>query len=213
MDLTGQKIIEYAESVSEIPDKILYDLYRETHLNVMNPIMLTGFIQGKLLEMFSRMIQAEKILEIGTFTGFSAICLARGMKENGVLHTIEKNEELEEICRKYFALAKVEHLIDLRIGDASEIINELNEIFDLVYIDGDKADYLKWYEMILPKVRKGGIILADNVLWHGKIMDDDMSYDKDTKAIQFFNDFIKNDKRVTNLLLPFRDGLMIIIKN
>lgn len=213
MDLIGQKIIDYAESVSEIPDKILYDLYRETHLNVMNPIMLTGFIQGKLLEMISHMIQAERILEIGTFTGFSAICLARGMKENGVLHTIEKNDELEEICRKYFALAKVEHLIDLHIGDASVVIHDLVDSFDLVYIDGDKSDYLSWYEMVLPKVRKGGVILADNVLWHGKIIDDDQIPDSETRIIQQFNEYIKNDKRVTNLLLPFRDGLMIIIKS
>jgi predicted O-methyltransferase YrrM len=213
MDLTEQKIIEYAETISEIPDKILYDLYRETHLNVMNPIMLTGFVQGKLLEMISRMTQAEKILEIGTYTGFSAICLARGMKECGMLHTIEKNEELEDICRKYFAIAKVEHLINLHIGDASKVIENSNEIFDLVYIDGEKSDYLKWYEMVLPKVRKGGLILADNVLWHGKIIDTDTSSDTDTRSIQQFNEAIKNDERVTNLLLPFRDGLMIIIKN
>ncbi len=212
MNLIEQKIHDYAEEISSTENEILKQLTRETHLKVMNPIMLCGFLQGRFLEMICSMMRAENILEIGTYTGYSAICLAQGLQEHGTLHTIEKDPELEEICRKYFKHSGLENKIQLHIGDAMEVIPNLDMLFDLVYIDCDKELYSDVYKLVFEKVKPRGYIIADNVLWHGKIFDEHQQNDKETKAIVEFNRYVKNDKRAENYLLPFRDGMMIIQK-
>ena len=212
MDLINQKIFDYAEEHSKPIDDVLLQLYRETHLKVMNPIMLTGFLQGKLLQSFSEMLKPKMVLEIGTFTGYSAICFARGLSRGATLHTIEKDPELESICRKYFNLSGTADKIELHIGDALELIPRMEHTFDLVFIDCDKEIYSEVYELVIDKVVKGGYIIADNVLWHGKVFEEQKLSDRETKAIMQFNEKVKNDKRVDNFLLPFRDGLMIIKK-
>ena len=212
MDLINQKIFDYAEEHSKPIDDVLLQLYRETHLKVMNPIMLTGFLQGKLLQSFSEMLKPKMVLEIGTFTGYSAICFARGLSRGATLHTIEKDPELESICRKYFNLSGTADKIELHIGDALELIPRMEHTFDLVFIDCDKEIYSEVYELVIDKVVKGGYIIADNVLWHGKIFEEQKLSDRETKAIMQFNEKVKKDKRVDNFLLPFRDGLMIIKK-
>jgi len=210
--ITEAEIIEYAENFSSEESSVLKKLNRETHVKVLYPRMLSGKIQGNFLKMISRMIKPEKILEIGTFTGYSAICLAEGLSENGILHTIEINPELEEIILKYFNEAGVSEKIYLHIGDAVEVIPSLDETFDLVFIDADKENYLNYYNLVFDKVKKGGFIIADNVLWDGKVLNEPLPFDTETKAIREFNSFVQLDERVENLLLPLRDGLMIINK-
>ncbi len=212
MDLINNKIYEYAEEFSKPVDDVLYHLHRETHLKVMNPIMLTGTLQGKLLQFFSEMMRPRLILEIGTYTGYSAICLARGLKKGGMLHTIEIDAELESMCRKYFAKAGLQDSIILHIGNACELIPTFETGFDLVYLDCDKEIYSEVYLKVFDKVVKGGYIIADNVLWHGKVFDENTNTDRETKAIIEFNKLVKNDERADNFMLPFRDGLMIIKK-
>jgi caffeoyl-CoA O-methyltransferase len=211
MDLINLKIHDYAEEHSKPIDDVLYQLQRETHLKVMNPIMLTGFLQGKLLQFLCDMIKPKLMLEIGTFTGYSAICFARGLQEGALLHTIEKDPELESICRKYFIKAGLQDKIELHIGDAVELIPSMDITFDLVYIDCDKEIYPDIYQIVFDKVAKGGYIVADNVLWHGKVIENGPA-DKETKGISDFNEMVKNDERADNFMLPFRDGLMIIKK-
>ena len=203
-----QYILEHSDEES----RLLKELDRETHLNVLNPRMISGRLQGKLLEMISSMIKPERILEIGTFTGYSAICLAKGLKENGRLHTIEINDELEPVISKYISKAGMNTSIILHIGDALSIIPQINETFDLVFIDGDKREYFKYFDLIIDKVNAGGFILADNILWNGKIFKDVSPKDDQTAGILQFNDKIKNDPRISRLILPVRDGLMIIRK-
>jgi caffeoyl-CoA O-methyltransferase len=212
MDLINPEIYEFAEKFSKPVDEVLYQLYRETHLNVMNPIMLTGALQGQLLQCFSEMLKPGLVLEIGTYTGYSAICLARGLRAGGKLHTIEKDPELENICRKYFAKAALQEKIILHIGDALNLIPEFQEPFDLVYLDCDKEIYPAIYSKVFDKVNRGGYIIADNVMWHGKVFDEKNLSDKETKGIMLFNDMVRNDERVNNFMLPFRDGLMMIKK-
>jgi caffeoyl-CoA O-methyltransferase len=212
MDLISQKINDYAEEHSSPIDDVLYQLHRETHLKVMNPIMLTGFQQGKLLQFVSDMIKPKLMLEIGTFTGYSAICFARGLQLGAKLHTIEKDPELEDICRKYFVKAGLQDKIELHIGNALDMIPNMNLTFDLVYIDCDKEIYPEIYQIVFDKVAKGGYILADNVLWHGKVIEDSSHADRETLGIMNFNDLVKNDERVDNFMLPFRDGLMLCKK-
>lgn len=193
-------------------DDLLKRLNRETHLKVLNPRMLSGHVQGRFLEMISKMIQPHRILEIGTYTGYSAICLAKGLSGNGILHTIEVNPELEEFAKRYFREAGLEKQIIQHRGDALELIPQINETFDLVFIDAAKESYLDYYHLIFDKVRKGGFILADNALWDGKVVDPNQSQDKETNGIVAFNDFIRNDNRVEKVLLSIRDGIMIIRK-
>lgn len=207
-----QEIEEYCEEHSTPQSELLYRLTRETNLKVMNPRMLSGHLQGMLLTTLVRMMQAQNVLEIGTYTGYSALCLAEGLPENGQLHTIEVDEEREEMIRKYFAESPYGKHITLHIGDALQVIPTLTNRWDLVFIDADKEDYIAYYEAILPQVRKGGIILADNVLWSGKVLGEIKSGDKDTRALCQFNDYILHDERVTNFLMPFRDGIMFIEK-
>ena len=203
----------YSEKYSSPESEILNELNRETNLKVMLPRMLSGHLQGKLLEMFSCMLQPHQILEIGTYTGYSAIALCEGLQENGCLHTIDINPELEAISLKYFEKAGLNHKIKHYIGDALEIIPQIDQCFDLVFIDADKENYITYFKLVIDKVRKGGIIIADNVLWSGKVLNSDNPNDKETKGIIDFNNFVQNNPSVENLLLPFRDGLMIMRKN
>lgn len=193
-------------------EEYLTELDRETNLNVLRSRMLSGHLQGKILSMISSMIAPETILEIGTFTGYSAICLAKGLKPGGKLHTIEMNDELELISKKYFRKAGFDQTIELHIGDATEIIPELDFTFDLVFIDGDKREYTQYYYTIFGKVPIGGYILADNILWSNKVLDDPEPNDEQTIGILAFNDMIRNDCRVEKVILPIRDGMTIIRK-
>ena len=205
-------IEDYILSHSDPEDPLLAELNRETNLKVLRPRMLSGHLQGKILEMISKMIQPQKILEIGTYTGYSAICLAKGLKNSGALHTIELNDELEQFIRKYFKKAGLENQINLHIGNALEMIPKINESFDLVFIDGDKREYLKYYQSVFEYVYPGGFILADNVLWSGKVIKQELPDDEYTKGIIEFNEWIKNDHRVEKVILPLRDGLTLIRK-
>jgi len=210
--MTDTDINDYAEAHSSPESDILKKLNRETNVNVPFPRMLAGNMQGKLLQMISCMLRPKKILEVGTYTGYSALCLSEGLAENGILHTIEINPEREDVIRKYIAEAGLTKKINLHIGNALDIIPAINGPFELVFIDADKENYLKYYHSIFDKVRKGGFILADNALWGGKVLKESSPSDTETIAIKEFNRYILNDKRVKNLLLPFRDGLMIIRK-
>lgn len=207
-----QALEEYCEAHSKPECELLYRLDRETNLKVLRPRMLSGYLQGKLLSFISKMIQPKAILEIGTYTGYSALCLADGLASGGELHTLEINEELEEMITEYFLKSPKKEQLHLHIGDALQIIPTLHKEWDLVFIDADKEDYIKYYEAILPQVRKGGIILADNVLWSGKVIGDVKSNDRDTQALMHFNDHVLADPRVDNFLMPFRDGIMFIEK-
>ncbi len=193
-------------------DDLLQELVRISHLKAMQPRMVSGHIQGKVLEMLSYMIRPKYILEIGTFTGYSSLCLAKGLAENGELHTIERNDEVAEIAEKYIAKSKQASQIHLHIGDANAIIPTLPQTFDIAFIDGDKREYLSYYHTVFDKVKTGGFILADNVLWDGKIIEPVKRNDLFTKELLEFNQFVQNDERVENVLLPLRDGMMMIRK-
>jgi caffeoyl-CoA O-methyltransferase len=199
-----------AHSTSET--ETLQRLYRETWTRVYAPQMIAGHIQGSLLRMISQMIKPANILEIGTFTGYSAICLAAGLKEGGKLHTIELNRELEEIAGRYIEEAGFASKIVRHYGDALEIIPELDLTFDLIYIDAAKELYIDFYEMAIDKLQPGGFILADNALWYGKVADPAVIDDKDTNAIRQFNYHVQSDPRTENLILPVRDGIMLVRK-
>jgi caffeoyl-CoA O-methyltransferase len=205
-----QEVLNYSEAHSSPEMTVLQQISRETYAKILLPQMLSGHLQGNILSTFSRMIQAKRMLEIGTFTAYSAICLAQGLAEGGELHTIESNEELEVYIRKHIKAADLEGVIRLHIGPAAQIIPTLDMVFDLVFIDADKLNYLLYYELVLPKVRKGGFIIADNVLWSGKVLTD--AKDKDTMALKRFNQYVRADERVFNTLFPLRDGLMVIQK-
>ncbi|MCL2289417.1 MAG: O-methyltransferase [Bacteroidetes bacterium] len=210
--LTNEQIESYCEAHTSNESDLLYRLNRETHLKILRPRMLSGHLQGRFLAMISKMIKPVNILEIGTFTGYSALCLAEGLQPNGALHTIEIDEELEEIIIKYFNLSAYKDKLHLHIGNALKIIPTLNKTWDLVFMDAEKTEYLQYYEMVLSYVKKGGFILIDNVLWNGKVTEPVAENDVETKAITAFNDFVQNDSRVNNVLLPLRDGLMLIEK-
>ena len=211
MDLVPEAIEEYCKQYSTKEDELLFALNRETHSKYLWSRMLSGHLQGLFLKMISRMLKPKKVLEIGTYTSYSAICLAEGIKRGGVLHTIEKNPELEDIIRKYIQKAQLESTIELFIGNALDIIPTLNYTYDLVFIDADKSQYNDYYELIINKVEQGGIIIADNVLWDGKVLEKEVR-DLETKAIQAFNKRVSEDLRVDKLILPFRDGLMLMQK-
>jgi caffeoyl-CoA O-methyltransferase len=202
---------KYSRIVSDRVAGVLADLERATHLRVLSPQMLSGYLQGQWLALFSAIIAPKLVVEIGTFTGYSAICLAQGLAEGGVLHTIEYDEELESIIREYIARAALEEQVKLHIGDAKILLSTLPDEIDLAFIDADKLAYMGYYEAILPKMRKGGCIVIDNVLWHGKVLQADTK-DTKTKALQEFVQHIQADERVNNFLMPLRDGLMIVRK-
>lgn len=212
MEFIDEKIEKYALAFSQPESEVLKKLNRDTHAKVLMPRMLSGHMQGNLLNMLSKMIRPEQILEIGTYTGYSAICLAQGLKENGRLHTIDINEELEKMVRSFFGEAGLSNKINYHIGNALSIIPTINETFDLVFIDADKKNYAAYYDLVFDKVRSGGFIIADNVLWSGKVLEDKNKMDADTKAIHDYNEKVHNDDRVEHMLLPVRDGLMIARK-
>lgn len=206
------ELSKYILEHSSPEDPVLYELDRETNISILRPRMLSGHIQGLLLEMLCRMIQPSRILEIGTFTGYSAICMAKGLKEGGKLHTIELNDELEWIATKYIEKAGLREQIVQHIGDACEIIPVLDERFDFVFLDGDKRDYCQYYDLVFDKVRPGGYLLVDNILWDGKVVEEVDRRDGQTIGILEFNKKVKDDPRVSQVVLPLRDGLMLIRK-
>jgi len=206
-----ERLSRYLEEHSSPVDPVLDELTRHTHLREPYPNMISGPVMGRFLTMFSQLVKPEKILEIGTYTGYSAICLARGLREGGILTTIEKNDELRETALGYFRKAGLTHCIQLLTGDASKVIPELQDTFDLVFIDGDKESYVEHYDLIKGKVRKGGFILADNTLWSGAVLDEE-TRDPATLALRQFNDKVTSDPDFENLLLPIRDGIMVIKK-
>jgi predicted O-methyltransferase YrrM len=211
MDFLPQNINDYSENHTSPESDLLARLNRETHAKVLQARMLSGHIQGRVLSMFSHMMSPKNILEIGTYTGYSALSLAEGLSENGKIITIDVNEELEDFTRKFFNESPLANKIDYRIGDAGEIIPTLTEIFDMVFIDADKMNYQKYYDLVIDKVRVGGYIISDNVLWSGKVanIQEGKKIDKDTQNLLNFNKMCHDDPRTENLLMPIRDGLMI----
>ena len=212
-DIVNNKIEDYIRKNSSKEPEILKDLNKETYLKVLNPRMLSGHIQGRFLSIITKLIKPKKILEIGTYTGYSAICMAEGLIENGIIHTIDINEELISIQNKYFAKSKCNNSIIQHVGDARNIIKSINEKFDLVFLDADKENYIEYYELVIEKVRKGGLIIADNVLWTGKVVEPEKDDDELTQYLIDFNKMINEDDRVENIILPLRDGLNVILKN
>lgn len=200
---------EYIAAHSQEEPKVLQELTRETHLKVVRPRMLTGHFQGRVLSLLSKIICPKNILEIGTYTGYSAICLAEGLSSQGKLHTIDKNEELYEIQRRYFDKSGFGDKIVQHTGDALEIIPGLNIVFDLVFIDAEKLDYPAYFEAVLKKTKSGSVILSDNVLWSGKVVDPLDPKDKTTKTVLDYNRKLKEDSRIETALLPIRDGLTL----
>jgi len=209
-----QNLQEYIEQHTTPEPEYLARITRDTNLHVLNPHMLSGQVQGELLRMLSRMLRPRRILELGTFTGYSALCLAQGLQENGELITIEHNDELEETIRKNLAQSPAGARVHLIIGDAVQILDKWQaEKFDLVFIDADKREYCAYYERVLPLVKDGGFILADNTLWDGHVIDPNYDKEKQTVALREFNRLVAEDERVSQVILPVRDGLTIIYKH
>jgi len=202
-------ILEHIDEEGEL----LARLNRDTHVNLLQPRMLSGHLQGRILKMFCRMLRPEKILEIGTYTGYATLCMAETLSDTGIIHTIEIDDELEDFILKYFNQSEYKDKIKLHIGDALTIIPELNETFDLVFIDADKSLYSEFFDLVFDKVRPGGLIIADNTLWDGKVLETPHPSDKQTIGIQKFNDKIANDKRIEKVIIPLRDGVTLILKN
>jgi caffeoyl-CoA O-methyltransferase len=210
MDFIPEELQKYVAVHTSPESELLKEIARDTHAKILMPRMLSGHVQGRFLSMISQMVRPEKILEVGTYTGYSAVCLAEGLSSDGLLITLDKNEELEDRVRTYFAKAGLQGKIEYRVGDAATIIPLLKHTFDLVFIDADKENYSTYYDLIFDKVRPGGFILADNVLWSGKVVK--AKPDKDTRALIEFNQKVRNDARVDCMLLPLRDGIMMIRK-
>jgi len=210
MEFLPESINQYVEDFTTKEDEILAKLNNETWQKMVQPRMLSGHIQGRILSMISHMIKPKYILEIGTFTGYSAICLAEGLSPGGKVITIDVNEEFEDIIRRYIHESNNDDRIDLKIGNADEVIPQLSQEFDLVFIDADKENYSNYYDLVFDKVRKGGVIVADNVLWSGKVLEDKV--DAETEALKQYVKKINEDSRVENVLLPVRDGLMVCRK-
>ncbi len=210
MEFIDSRLAEYSEAHTSPESVLLSKINRETHAGVMMPRMLSGHLQGRFLSMISKMIRPKTILEIGTYTGYSAICLAEGLTPGGKLITLDINEELESKVRGYFLEADLEDVIDYRIGNALKIIPELQMKFDLVFIDADKESYSNYFDLTIDRVVPGGFLLADNVLWSGKVLD--AKPDKDTRAILEFNRKVQFDHRVENMLVPIRDGILLMRK-
>lgn len=212
MDFLDPEIDQYAQKHSQDEPQLLKELNRETWTKVLQPRMLSGHLQGRTLSFLAKIMQPKAILEIGTYTGYSALCLAEGLIEDGELHTIDKNEELESMIRSYFNRSGFQDKLHLHIGNALEIIPTLHQTWDMVFIDADKENYGNYFNLVIEKVRPGGLILADNVLWSGKVLHEADEKDEETKALQAFNKAVSSDPRVEALLLPIRDGLMALRK-
>lgn len=210
MEFISPALAEYCEKHTSPENDWLLHLNRQTHLKVMMPRMLSGHLQGRFLSMLTHMIKPALVLEIGTYTGYSALCMAEGLPENGRIITLDINAEIENFTRSHFEQSPYAQKIDYRIGNAMDIIPTLHQQFDMVFIDADKVNYLNYYHLVFDKVRSGGFIIADNVLWSGKVLEE--KKDKDTAAICAFNDFVSADERVENVLLPVRDGLFVVRK-
>lgn len=208
IDLIEDYILQHIDEEGDL----LKNLNRDAHVNLLRPRMLSGHMQGRLLKMFCRLVQPKRILEIGTYTGYATLCLAEGAPDDAEIHTLEVNDELEDFIMKHLHKSKLEDKIHLHIGDALEIIPTLDETFDLVFIDANKRHYCQYYHLIFDKVRPGGLIIADNTLWDGKVLETPHHTDKQTIGIQEFNDMIAKDNRVEKVILPIRDGLTLIWK-
>jgi len=212
MEFLPENIDQYACNHTQGENAVLAELNRETWAKVLIPRMLSGHLQGRTLSMFSQMIQPKTILEIGTYTGYSAICLAEGLQENGSLHTIDINEELKSMCERYFEKAGINKQVKLYTGNAMDIIPTIEAEFDLVFIDADKENYSNYFDLIIERMPIGGYIIADNVLWSGKVVEEVDTKDIETQGLIAFNKKMHESKRVENLLLPIRDGLMVCRK-
>lgn len=206
------EIEEYILSRIDGEGELLTQLNRDAHVNLLKPRMLSGHLQGRILKMFCRMLQPKFILEIGTYTAYATLCLAEGAADDAEIHTIEVNDELEDFILKYLHKTKLKDKIHLHIGDAMEIIPSIDRVFDLVFIDANKRHYIEYYNLVFDKVRSGGLIIADNTLWDGHVLEIPKSSDKQTIGIQQFNDMVAKDERVEKVILPVRDGLTLIWK-
>lgn len=209
--MLNQLIEKYIEDHTSDEDELLFKVNRETNLRTTMPRMLSGKVQGKFLEIFSKIVKPDYIVEVGTFTGYSALCLAKGLSPNGKLITIENNAEFEEFILNTFSESLFNDKIELKLGNAIDILHEIDDGIDLVFMDANKSEYLEYYNILMPKIKSGGIIIADNVLWSGKVLDDNP--DRETQALIQFNDFVKNDARVEQVMLSVRDGLLVVRKN
>ncbi|HLW31938.1 MAG TPA: O-methyltransferase [Aequorivita sp.] len=209
MDLLSDKINQYVEDHSQPEPELLKKLNRETHQKILAPRMLSGHLQGRVLSMLSKLIRPKNILEIGTYTGYSALCLAEGMTQDGEIHTIDINEELFDFQRSYFNQSPYGKQIFQHLGNALDIIPTLDNSFDLVFIDADKSNYPNYLEMILPKLKSGSVILSDNVLWSGKVIEKLEKDDEDTKALIHYNKLLNEHPKLETVILPIRDGLTI----
>ena len=212
MDFSNKEIYNYIDNHSSDESDILYELRRETELKCLNPIMLSGKIQGNFLAIISKLIKPLNVLEIGTYTGYSTLCIAEGLNPGGMIHTIDKNEELLQIQNKYFEKSGLRNQIKQYTGDAIAIIPKLKFDFDMVFLDADKENYVKYLELILPILKPGGVLLTDNVLWHGKILESSENQDRVTRLIDNFNKKILEDKSLKTVMLPIRDGISLTLK-
>lgn len=212
MDFSNKEIYNYIDNHSSEESDILYELRRETELKCLNPIMLSGKIQGNFLAIISKLIKPFNVLEIGTYTGYSTLCIAKGLNPVGMIHTIDKNEELLQIQNKYFEKSGLRNQIKQYTGDALAIIPKLKFDFDMVFLDADKENYVKYLELISPILKPGGVLLTDNVLWHGKILESSENQDRVTRLIDNFNKKILEDKSLKTVMLPIRDGISLTLK-
>ncbi|GIR59142.1 MAG: O-methyltransferase [Crocinitomicaceae bacterium] len=213
MDFIDPSIEAYALEHSEKESDLLFNLNRQTHLKVLQPRMLSGHLQGRILSFLSSAIKPKNILEIGTYTGYSALCMAEGLSKNGKLVTIDKNIELETMVKKYINDSSYKNQIEFINANAIDVIPTLNLEWDLVFIDADKENYINYFDLVIDQVKKGGWIIADNVLWSGKVLEEPDKKDKETIILQKFNEKVNQDSRVRNVLFPVRDGMMLMIKN
>tara|TARA_B100001094_G_scaffold17414_1_gene14972 strand:+ start:10250 stop:10891 length:642 start_codon:yes stop_codon:yes gene_type:complete len=207
-EFINKDILEYVESNSQLEPTLLKELNRETHLKILNPRMLSGSYQGRILSMISKIVKPKRVLEIGTYTGYSALCIAEGLDIKGVIDTIDINEELQEIQNKFFKKSGFANKINQHIGNALEVIPKIKRKFDLVFLDADKENYINYFELVIDKINTGGILISDNVLWSGKVVDNKKK-DITTKRLIEFNNLINNDKRIETVIFPVRDGLSI----
>lgn len=213
MEFIAEALLDYAVSHSQKEPDLLEELTRATHLKVLQPRMLSGPLQGRFLSLLAKLIQPKNILEIGTFTGYATLCLAEGLDQNGCIDTIDINEELEDFQRSFFDRSPWGNQIHQYIGNALDLIPKLNKTYDLVFIDADKKNYLNYIDLVLPKLKKGGLILSDNVLWSGKILEATQKNDTDTAVLKEFNRKLANHPELETVLLPLRDGLTLSRKN
>lgn len=212
MEFISKDLSDYCENNTSPESEVLVNLNRETHLKVVSPRMLSGHLQGRFLSFISKLQQPKLIVEIGTYTGYSALCLAEGLHPDGKLISIDVNEETSSFAKSFIAKTQYANQIELVLADAKEFVKTIHESIDLVFIDADKKNYLNYYHLIIDKIKSGGLIIADNVLWSGKITMPEEEMDRETLALHQFNQYVQQDNRVENILLPIRDGLMVVRK-